>query len=152
MKAIIYFLMALPMLGQVALGQNRPVEQGKDEKAVAAAVDALRKAMIDPTKEALDKIAMDQLSYGHSNGMVQDKATFIEAFISGKSDFVTIDLTDQTISIVGNTAIVRHVLSGSTNDNGKPGQVKIGVMTVWQKNHGEWKLLARQAVKLLPPQ
>jgi ketosteroid isomerase-like protein len=122
--------------------------QSKEETAVAAAVESLRKAMIDPSKATLDKLTFDELSYGHSSGKVQDKAAFMEALTSGASDFVSIDLTEQTIKVVGNTAIVRHILSANTNDGGKPGTVKLGILTIWQKQHGEWKLLARQAVKI----
>ena len=122
--------------------------QSKDETAVASAVESLRKAMIDPDKATLDKLTCDELSYGHSSGKVQDKAAFIDALTSGASDFVSIDLAEQTIKVVGNTAIVRHTLSANTNDGGKPGTVKLGILTIWQKQHGEWKLLARQAVKI----
>src|SRR5438477_8579200 len=90
--------------------------QSKDETAVATAVESLRKAMIDPDKATLDKLTADELSYGHSSGKVQGKAAFIEALTSGASDFVTIDLTEQTIKLAGNTAIVRHNLSAGTND------------------------------------
>ena len=69
----------------------------------------------------------------------------MEQIASGKSDFVTIDLTDQTIKVVGNTAIVNHKLSAQTNDGGKPGTVVLGVMLIFEKMKGEWKLLARQA-------
>jgi Domain of unknown function (DUF4440) len=70
--------------------------------------------------------------------------------VSGASDFVTIDLSEQTIKVTGSTAIVRHVLSATTNDGGKAGTVKIAVLLVWIKEKKEWKLLARQAVKILP--
>ena len=42
--------------------------QSKDEVAVANAVEALKKAMIDADKAALENIATDELSYGHSSG------------------------------------------------------------------------------------
>jgi len=93
---------------------------------------------------------MPQLSYGHSSGVVQNQPEFIEALTSGKSDFVTIDLTEQSINVVDRTAIVRHILSATTNDGGKPGQAKISILLVWQKDKGEWRLLARQAVKVAP--
>lgn len=122
--------------------------QSKDEIAVANAVEALKKAMIEGKKESLENIAADDLSYGHSAGKVEDKAEFVRAIVSNESDFVTIDLTDQTIKIVGNNAIVRHKLSATTNNNGQPGTVKLAVLLVWQKQKGQWKLLARQAVKI----
>ena len=79
---------------------------------------------------------------------VEGKAEFISKIVSGKSDFVSIGLNNQTIAVSGSTAIVRHRLDAKTNDNGKPGEVHLQVLLVWQKLHGHWKLLARQAVKI----
>ncbi|GAA0548517.1 nuclear transport factor 2 family protein [Chitinophaga japonensis] len=121
--------------------------QSKDEKAVAAAVENMRKAMIDGERTALENLADSRLTYGHSSGLIEDKPTFVEHIASGGSDFVSIDLLDQTITVAGNTAIVRHVLHAATNDNGKPGKVALKILLVWLKEGGEWKLLARQAVK-----
>lgn len=130
---------------------NVIMAQSKEEKEVAAAVETLRKAMIDGDQKALEAIAADQLSYGHSGGKVEDKKTFVSTLASGKSDFVTIDLTEQSITVSGETAIVRHTLNATTNDGGKPGTVALTIMTVWQKQHKHWVLLARQAVKVAPP-
>src|SRR5262245_39937056 len=104
------------------------IAQSKDETAVAAAVETLRKAMIDADKAALEKCTASDLSYGHSGGKVETRAEFVDALVAGKSDFVQITLTDQTIKIVGDAAIVRHTLQGETNDGGKPGTVKLFVL------------------------
>ena len=120
------------------------------EPAVAAAAERLRIAMIDPTPAALGALVSDDLSYGHSGGKVDTKASFISDLMDRKSDFVTIAITDQTIKLVDNVAIVRHTLTADTNDSGKPGKVSIKILGVWQKQGGDWKLLARQAVR--PPQ
>ena len=134
----------------VTIFVNWTMAQTKEEKAVATAVETLRKAMIDADQKTLEAITAEQLSYGHSGGNVEDKKTFISALTSGKSDFVTIDLTDQTIVVSGETAIVRHKLNATTNDGGKPGTVALSILTIWQKQKHHWVLLARQAVK--PPQ
>jgi ketosteroid isomerase-like protein len=104
--------------------------------------------MTDADKTALENLADDQLSYGHSSGHIDDKKAFVDKIVSGKSDFVSIDLAEQTITISGKVAIVRHILNAKTNDGGKPGEVHLKVMLVWQKQGGQWKLLARQAVKI----
>lgn len=122
--------------------------QSKNEIAVANAVEGLKKAMIDADKTALENLAADELSYGHSSGKVEDKAEFVRSIVSGESDFITIDLTDQTIKIAGNSAIVRHKLFAKTNNKGQAGTANIAILLVWQKQKGQWKLLARQAVKL----
>ncbi len=122
--------------------------QSKKEKQVTNAVEQLRLAMISGDRASLEKLVLPQLSYGHSGGHIDDKETFVKKLAEGSSDFVTINLTEQTISVTGKTAIVRHLLQATTNDGGKPGEVKLRVMLVWYHTHGAWKLLARQAVKV----
>ena len=122
--------------------------QSKDEQAVSVAVESLRKALVDPDKATLDALVLDELTYGHSNGLLQDKAAFETALLSKSSDFVTMDLTEQTIKVVGNTAWVRHILTATTNDGGKPGTAHLSVLLVWLKQKGQWRLFARQAVKI----
>ncbi|MEI6266010.1 MAG: nuclear transport factor 2 family protein [Sphingobacteriia bacterium] len=122
--------------------------QSKDSIAVVAAVEQLRMAMISGNQDDLNGIASDHLSYGHSGGHVEGKKEFVEKIASGKSDFIAIELSEQSIMVVGKTAIVRHSLNATTNDNGKPGTVKLKVMLVFQKEKGKWLMLARQAVKL----
>ena len=122
--------------------------QSKAEKQVAAATEQLRKAMVDGDKNSLENLVTEQLSYGHSGGHIDDKKEFVAKLTGGGSDFVTIDLTEQTVSVSGKTAIVRHILTAKTNDNGKPAEVHLRVLLVWQKQGSQWKLLARQAVKI----
>ena len=131
------------------LACTHALSQSKEEKEVTAAVEFLRKAMLDGDKASLDKIAAPELSYGHSSGTIEDKAAFIEALVSGKNDFVTIALSEQTVHMVGNSlALVRHKLKADTNNGGTPGTANIGILLVFQKQQGQWKLLARQAFKL----
>lgn len=123
--------------------------QSKEEKTVAQAVESLRNAMVSADQNALNDLTEDVLSYGHSSGKVEGKKDFVDNIVSGKSDFVTIDLTNQTIQVTGKTAVVRHMLSATTNDAGKPGTVKLSILLIWQKQKDNWKLLARQAVKVI---
>jgi ketosteroid isomerase-like protein len=122
--------------------------QSKEEKEVAAAVEVLRKAMVDGDEATLTKITAKELTYGHSSGTIEDQAAFVSALATGKSDFVKIDLEEQTVSMVGDIALVRHKLMGDLKSNGNVSPVKLGVLLVWQKRQGEWKLLARQAFRL----
>ena len=143
-------LLAIALFAGIAGCSTMPAGGGSgDTDAVAAAAEKLRIAMIDPTREALAALVDDNLSYGHSAGKVDTKTSFIDDLLAGRSDFVTIVITDQTIKILGDTAIVRHSLAAQTNDSGKPGTVSLKVLGIWQKQGGVWKLIARQAVR--PP-
>ena len=140
-RTLFFYLIAVGL----ATAQTRP---NPDSVAVAQAVESLRRAMIDPARATLERLALPELSYGHSSGLLENRAQFVEALTSGSSDFQTIDLSRQTISVVDQTAMVRHTLTGTTNNNNVPGQTKLSVLQIWVRQGRSWKLLARQAVKI----
>lgn len=121
-----------------------------DQQQLEEKVSALRSAMIEGDRKALLALSSPQLSYGHSSGTMEDQAAFVEKIASGKSDFVTMDLREQAITISGDTALVRHNLKADIKDGGVPNTIELGILLVWQKQAGQWKLLARQAFKFPP--
>lgn len=121
--------------------------QSADEKEMAERVETLRKALVTPDKAVLQELATDELSYGHSSGMVENKAAFVDALAGGKTVFTSVTFSDQTIKIAGNAAIVRHRMMADLNNNNTPTKIDILVLMVWQKQNGKWKMLARQATK-----
>ncbi|UTN06032.1 nuclear transport factor 2 family protein [Flavobacterium bizetiae] len=139
-------LLILMMLVQFSVFAQK--SNAKQETAVSNQVEILRKAMIDADGVKLKALTSENLSYVHSNGNFQNQAEFIDGIVSGKSDFVTIDFQNQTISIQNDVAIVRHVLSAHTKDDGIDRDIKIGIMLVWVKQKNNWILIARQAYKL----
>jgi hypothetical protein len=142
MKKLPLLLVALLFSGAVSLAQTA------DETALKKAVEELRLLLISPDRQPLEKITSAQLSYGHSNGRIEDQQEFVAFMLSGVSKFVTIELQDQTVDITGNIGIVRHTLVAETNNLGEIVPIKIGVLMIWQKEQNVWKLLARQAFKL----
>jgi hypothetical protein len=137
---------AAALLGAAAYAIRPAHAQSADERAVAQAVDALAKAMLDVDRARLEALAAEQLSYGHSAGKIETKKEFVDAILSRASAFRKLDLSDQTIAVVENEAIVRHRMTGETvNPSGQVSPVKVGVLQVWQKKDGNWLLLARQA-------
>jgi ketosteroid isomerase-like protein len=138
----------ISLLALLILFGIQSFSQSKTETQVAAATEQLRKAMVNGDRAVLENLVAAQLSYGHSGGHIDDKKEFVEKLASGNSDFLSIDLSEQTISVSGQTAIVRHILTAKTHDKGKdPADIKLRIILVWQKQGGKWKLLARQAVK-----
>ncbi len=144
----------LAFTGALALGTSSVLlsppsfAESPDEAAVAQAVEALRKAMLDADRARLEDLVADQLSYGHSAGRIESKAQFIDVVVSKKTIYKSITLSDPTIAIAGNDAIARHVFAAETESDGKPGTARVGVLQVWQKQGDRWKLLARQAFRI----
>jgi ketosteroid isomerase-like protein len=119
-----------------------------DSAAVAQAVNALAKAMVAGDRAQMTALTADQLSYGHSNGMVETKAQFVENIAGGNNTFSRIDLSDTSVAVTGNYAIARHIFSADAVNKGQKLSPRIGVLQVWVKDGGGWKLFARQAFKL----
>ena len=122
--------------------------QSPDEASLAKAMDALSQAIIAADRPKLESLAAPELSYGHSDGRIQDRAVFIDALVTRKSVFKTIELTRQQVTFAGDLAIVRNHMSADIEPGGKPGHVELEMVFVWQKRGGEWKLVARQAYKI----
>ncbi|MFV8464574.1 nuclear transport factor 2 family protein [Flavobacterium sp. LB1P62] len=132
-----------------SLAQNS--SNSREEIAVASRVETLRQAMIDADVNNLTAVTSTALSYGHSDGHLENQSVFIGNIVSGASDFVTIEFQNQSIRVVGDVAIVRHTLAAHTRDSGVDKDIKIGIMLVWHKQKNKWLLIARQAFKLPSP-
>lgn len=125
------------------LGSPALAEAG-DEAAVRQNVEALLKA----DKAQLARLTADQLSYGHSDGRVQNKPEFIDGVMTRKATVKSLTFPDLKIEVAGDAAIARHLYESESEMDGKTTNIKIATLEVWQKQGGNWKLLARQAYKL----
>ena len=139
-KSLCYFLITL-LSFQFLIAQEK-------NSSLEKAVEQLKTALLSGNESQLRAISSTHLSYGHSNGLIENQDAFVATLISGKSAFLSIDLSEQTIDRVENTAIVRHTLFAKTKNDGVLGEVKLKVLMIFQKEKGRWKLLARQAVKI----
>jgi ketosteroid isomerase-like protein len=125
-----------------------PVSSAKTDVQVAAAVEKLRLAMISGVQQDLESVLSKDLAYGHSSGKIETQAEFVGAIVSRKSDFKSIDIQDQQITVQGDLAVVRHLLNAETNDGGKKANIRLGIVLVWKKVNGEWLLCSRNAFRV----
>jgi ketosteroid isomerase-like protein len=142
--------LALPALAVSLLGIIPAFAAGADEEAVAEKVEAFRKAQIAADAKALATLCAEELSYSHSSGRVEDKATFIANATSGKSKFLSVEYKDISIRVVGPAAIVRFHWVGEQESvaDGKKTSTNLHILMNWQKQGSDWKLLSRAATQL----
>ena len=139
----------LALAGAFALLASQASAQPSAEtKAVEQAIEDLNKAMLAADGAKLSALLSDQMSYGHSAGRLETKAQFLDIVAGKKTLYKSISLAEPSVVVVGNNAIARHVMSVDTEAGGKPASAKVGVLQVWVKDGGAWKLLARQAFRL----
>ena len=78
-----------------------------DEEDVAKRLQAFRAAQVAADAKAFEGLCAPELSYSHSDGHVEDKATFIKNATAGKSKILSLRYRDPSIRVVGDVAIVR---------------------------------------------
>ena len=120
---------------------------GQNQKSLEAALEEFRSLLINPNDASLLRLTSKNLTYGHSSGVMENQAEFIEALKNGPSKFVTILISDQTINLEDNIALVRQNFSGDVKNGDVMSKLNLGVLYVWKKDKKGWKLLARQAFK-----
>jgi ketosteroid isomerase-like protein len=146
--------MALPALAIGLVGVGLPVvgafAGSADEEAVAKNVEAFRAAQVAADAKAFDALCAAELSYSHSDGRVEDKATFIANATSGKSKFLSLAYKDPQIRVVGPAAIVRFHWLGEQESvaDGKKSSTNLHILMNWLKQGSEWRLLSRASTKL----
>lgn len=117
------------------------------DKDVAVAVDHLTQAMLHKDIPQLQALTANNLTYGHSSGKIQNKQEFIADIETGRSGFKTLEMQKQTITLNGDTALVRNHFSAQAVNSGVEVPTEIENFQVWQKQKGKWLLIGRQAYK-----
>ena len=143
----------LPILGLVAFGllQTMPAHaMSADEEAVAKRLEAFRAAQVAEDAKGLAALCAPELSYSHSDGHIEDKATFIKNATSGKAKVLSLAYESPWIRIVGDVAIVRFHWVGESESvpDGKKSSTNLHILMNWQKQDGQWMLLSRASTKL----
>lgn len=142
------FLSLLVLFFTLLTGLQTVSAQSADEAAVAQSVESLRKAMFARDAKQFEALVSENVSYGHSAGRIENKKEFITAALANKSVMKSLAFTDQTVKVTGDKAVVRNTYNAESELDGKTNTTKIGVLLVWAKEAGTWRLYARQAYRL----
>jgi len=121
-----------------------------DSVSLKEAVSNLDKALINKDEKTLTRLLNEEVSYGHSNGWVQNKAEIINDLKSGKLAYTKIENESVTIATINKQwATVRtNTDAEGKAPNGNAFQLKLHVLEVWLKTKNGWELIARQGTKL----
>jgi len=140
--------------GVLALGAaaftGPALASAEDEAAVKKAIEEFKAAYLKQDKAKLEAMSFPQLTYSHSDGRIEDKEKFIAGVMGRKATVKSLEYPDMAVYVVGNTGVARHLWVSQSELDGKVTDTKIGVMQVWQKDGGGWKLLARSSYRLGP--
>jgi hypothetical protein len=125
--------------------------QSKEEAKVWDRVESLTKAVFE-TKDSLALVDLisDKVTYGHSSGNLEDKATMVHNAVASKTEYKNKSFERISINVNDKTAVVRHTLRAISVEGGKESPLDLSILQVWKKEGGKWRLWARQAVRIPP--
>ncbi len=118
-----------------------------DIQAIDLSIKSLNKAMIASDSVTLRNLTCEELTYGHSSGLNENKEAFLKAIISGKSKYTKLEMSKPDITVKNNTAWARFNMVADIVSDGKPNTLNLKMLTIWVKENGFWRLLARQALR-----
>ena len=107
-----------------------------------------QKKEITERMSSLKQALSDDVTYGHSNGLVQTKAQLVRDVMGGVQDYKSIEASDMSIRIYNDAAIASAKSKVDLTYGGKPLSLNMYITSTWIKMNNDWKLVARQSVKL----
>ncbi len=116
---------------------------------VAAAEQALYRAMIAQDFVALDALLANDAVYIHSTAVAEDKQGYLAGVRDGLYDYGTIESSDVTVRNHGDVAIQTGIVVMSVAARGKPkAPITLLFTLVWKREQQGWRLWQRQATRV----
>ena len=137
------FLSALLLL----FGSTILFAQNTEQTQVMMKMLGLKNALIAKDSMALSKLLADDVTYGHTSGIIQTKQELIHDITTSVQDYKSIEPSNMNIRVYDNSAIVTMNSHVNLLYKNNPVDMNMFVTLVWIKENGDWKLEARESVK-----
>ena len=119
-----------------------------DSAGLKEMMQQLDKALLQKDEIVLRSVLHKDVSYGHSNGWIQNKTDVLNDSKSGKLIYNRIENNSSAIvSISKKYATVKSNTNAEGSVNGTTFKLTLHVMQFWIKTKKGWQLIARQSAK-----
>ena len=101
--------------------------------------------MIAKDTDTLGALFADEMSYTHSNCIVDTKQSYLKAIEERVFEYRSVDLTDTNIRVLGDTALVTGRAGIEVVAGGRQLDLDARYTVVWTRLDGEWRFLCWQS-------
>ena len=123
------------------------VAQTNDEEKLITTVKEFHVALVKKDTVSINQQTDKALSYGHSNGLLENKSDLIKDLETGYISYQSFKEDSITVTQNDNIANVRFVADLAVTLKGNASSFRLKVLEVWVKKGKRWVLFGRQAVK-----
>lgn len=121
------------------------------EQTILAMEQQRRQAMVQADVPALQRLLSDRLMWIHGTGRPDTKAGVIGSIGSGKTQYQSIDCSDESVRFFGPVAVVSGVAVMNAVIAGEPRVLNNRFTILWeQQPHGDWQAVNWQSTGLRP--
>src|SRR5687768_16906716 len=138
MKALISSVL-MTLIFTTGTAYAAPPSDPQAEKEVMAVMESWRQAMLKKDGAALARLYHEDIRYGHSSGIVEDKKTAVNHIVTSTADYAAVDLIDTKVTVHGNIALVNGRVNFKQVTDGKVNDVKLHVLHVWTRTPQGWQ-------------
>jgi ketosteroid isomerase-like protein len=118
-----------------------------NEEKLSLTIKDFHAALVAKNTVSVNQQTDKALSYGHSNGWVENKSELISHLETGYMVYRSFTEDSLKVTINGNMAHARFVADIAGTLNGNNGAYHLKVLEVWVRKGNRWLLFARQAVR-----
>ena len=130
---------------------DRTSDNAPQERAVLAAMQEYKQAVLDSDVDALARIWADDYTFINPQGALVTRAERLANFASGNTNVGVIDDEREiTVHVHGNGAMVQNLSTLRGTFSGQPTATDLRGTFVWIRENGRWQLLTNQLTPVVP--
>ncbi|MCT2408740.1 nuclear transport factor 2 family protein [Chryseobacterium antibioticum] len=146
MKKISFFILLLSF----ALLSCQNIATFKENQKLLGSIRLLDTYLQNNDERIVDILQPD-VSFGHSNGWIQNFEDFKKDFSSKKVTYKEIQQTEfSEIKKYKNTVSIRRKIKVSGTYKNQDFEMKLALLEIWIRKKAVWKLWSRQSVEIKP--
>jgi ketosteroid isomerase-like protein len=121
--------------------------QSKKVQSLLAAEQARFEAMEEKDTAALRLLLTEELTYVHSNGLVEGLTEHLQNIVTGRIVYAEMIPVEHQARRYGRVGLITGVVAVNGMYEGKSFEVKLRYTSVYLRRQGRWQLLAWQSVR-----
>ena len=121
------------------------VQASAIEREILEADEIRVKGLLSNDIDAVEKLLGEDLSYVHSNGRMDNKETYMDALRSGRTRYLTMDLSDVTVRGWGDTGVITNIFDAKVQTANGEVNLHSRALLVYAKRDGRWQLIAYES-------
>jgi hypothetical protein len=124
------------------------LSQTSTENAVAEIEKQRFAALVSKEYTYLDKVLAEDLIYCHSNGLIDNKTSFIQSIKDGKLAYQEMNVEELKVRVYKKTAVITGTCGAKVMSNGQQLNTRFRFTDVYVKNKAGWQMVSWQSLRI----